>query len=289
MPVGSMLGSTFQFVFETQLENLQSGDRFYYLSRTAGLHFGTELEQTTFSQMVMANTDVTHLPADIFGTPTWTLEVDPTKQFTGLNDPGPDLIQGTPDDVVGPDGISGNSDPTRATDPTGGIAINGTEIAPVVIRDNPDTLGPDSNYLQYTGENHVVLGGTAGDDIIKSGIGDDTLYGDAGNDRLDGGAGDDHVFGGDGDDIINSGGGTDVLDGGAGNDVIIESHSVVPIDIPNFIFGGTGKDFIVTSDDISQVFAGSGDDFILSGIPLRFGQGAKTNLPLQGDDGDDWI
>src|SRR5262249_55227964 len=40
MPFGSMLGSTFQFVFETQLENLQSGDRFYYLSRTAGLNFG---------------------------------------------------------------------------------------------------------------------------------------------------------------------------------------------------------------------------------------------------------
>src|SRR5262249_8686931 len=37
MPFGSMLGSTFQFVFETQLENLQNGDRFYYLSRTAGL------------------------------------------------------------------------------------------------------------------------------------------------------------------------------------------------------------------------------------------------------------
>src|SRR5215831_9992749 len=62
MPFGSMLGSTFQFVFETQLENLQSGDRFYYLSRTAGLHFGAELEANSFAQLVMANTDVTHLP-----------------------------------------------------------------------------------------------------------------------------------------------------------------------------------------------------------------------------------
>src|SRR5262249_4049289 len=41
MPFGGVLGSTFNFVFETQLENLQNGDRFYYLSRTAGLHFGT--------------------------------------------------------------------------------------------------------------------------------------------------------------------------------------------------------------------------------------------------------
>ena len=84
MPFGGMLGSTFNFVFETQLESLQDGDRFYYLSRTAGLHFLTELENNSFSKLVMANTDVTHLPDAIFSTPTWTLEVDPTKQHTGL-------------------------------------------------------------------------------------------------------------------------------------------------------------------------------------------------------------
>ena len=33
MAFGGMLGSTFSFVFELQLENLQDGDRFYYLSR----------------------------------------------------------------------------------------------------------------------------------------------------------------------------------------------------------------------------------------------------------------
>ena len=32
MPFGGLLGSTFNFVFETQLENLQYGDRLYYLS-----------------------------------------------------------------------------------------------------------------------------------------------------------------------------------------------------------------------------------------------------------------
>ncbi len=34
MPFGGMLGSTFTFVFELQIEKLQNGDRFYYLSRT---------------------------------------------------------------------------------------------------------------------------------------------------------------------------------------------------------------------------------------------------------------
>ena len=38
MPFGGMLGSTFNFVFEVQLEKLQNGDRFYYLQRLDGLH-----------------------------------------------------------------------------------------------------------------------------------------------------------------------------------------------------------------------------------------------------------
>src|SRR5262249_17296891 len=256
MPFGSMLGSTFQFVFETQLENLQSGDRFYYLSPTAGLHFGAERENNSFAELVMANTDVVHLPADIFSTPTWTLEVAAATQFTGL-------------------GVDGRADPTTVDDPTGGIVINGVEIAPVVIRDNPATPGPDTNYLQYTGENPLVLGGTAGNDILISGDGDDTLYGDAGNDRLDGGAGDDTVRGGAGDDIITSGGGNDVLQGEGGNDVIIESHSLPPAEASNIIIGGDGKDFIAMSDDISLIFGGQGDDFIVSAMDVRFGQGAK--------------
>jgi Ca2+-binding RTX toxin-like protein len=282
-PFGSMLGPTFQFVFETQLENLQNGDRFYYLDRTAGMHFGIELELDSFAKLVMANTDVTHLPAQIFSTPAWTLEVDPTRQFTGLGADGRADPTFADDQAVGEQSVilAGLNNPT---------IINGVEIAPLVIRDNPDTVGPDTNYLHYTGNSPVVLGGTENNDIIIAGASDqDTIYGDGGNDRLDGGAGDDHVFGGAGDDIITSGGGTDVLDGGDGNDVIIESHSNLPLDIPNLLLGGLGQDFFVTTDDISQIFAGPGNDFILAGIPSLFGQGARTNLPEEGDEGDDWI
>ena len=64
MPFGGLLGSTFNFVFETQLEALQNGDRFYYLARTAGMNFLTELENNSFAKLIMANTDTTHLPAD---------------------------------------------------------------------------------------------------------------------------------------------------------------------------------------------------------------------------------
>src|SRR5262249_31093655 len=62
MPFGGLLGSTFNFVFENQLEKLQDADRFYYLERTSGLSFGNELESNSFAKLIMANTDATHLP-----------------------------------------------------------------------------------------------------------------------------------------------------------------------------------------------------------------------------------
>ncbi|NUU38985.1 peroxidase family protein [Pseudomonas sp. C2B4] len=252
MPFGGMLGSTFNFVFETQLEALQNGDRFYYLSRTAGLNFGTELENNSFAKLIMLNSDVTHLSNTVFLTPTFTLEVDQTRQFTGL-------------------GANGTADPT------GGLMIDGVEIVKLVVRDNPDTPGGDSNYLRYNGEDHVVLGGTAGNDIIISGDGDDTLYGDGGNDILEGGAGNDAVLGGAGDDIITDSFGDNRLEGNAGNDVIIAGSMLAA---GNLILGGDGQDFIITTEDISTTFGGQGDDFIL---------GAKTNLPPTGNEGDDWI
>src|SRR5262245_20781285 len=240
----------------------------------------------------MANTDVVHLPADIFSTPTWTLEVEKARQFNAnVVLPGPDGIFGP---GVGADGIQGTADDTPSddvSDPKADPVVVGpfAALIPLVIRDNPATPGPDTNYLQYTGEDHVVLGGTSGNDIILSGAGDDTLYGDAGNDRLDGGAGDDNVFGGTGDDIIFSGGGNDVIRGEAGNDVIIESHSMPPREARTIHLGGDGKDFIAMSDDISLIFGGQGDDFIVSGMNVKFGQGAKVNLPPTGNEGDDWI
>ena len=57
MAFGGMLGSTFTFVFENQLEKLQEGDRFYYLSRTQGLNLLNELEADSFAELVMRNTD----------------------------------------------------------------------------------------------------------------------------------------------------------------------------------------------------------------------------------------
>ena len=244
MPFGGLLGSTFNFVFETQLESLQNGDRFYYLARTAGLDFAAALENNSFSSLIMRNTNATHLPKDVFSTPTWILEVDAARQFTGL-------------------GVDGRADPT-----------GGTDLIPLVIRDNPETAAVETNYLRYTGGDHVVLGGTSGNDTIIASIGDDNLYGDEGNDRLEGGDGVDNIMGGAGDDIITDLGGDDVIKGEAGNDVIQGGNGI------NILFGDLGQDFIITGEDISTTFAGDGNDFVL---------GTLRNLETIGGTGNDWL
>ncbi|MCK1511250.1 M10 family metallopeptidase C-terminal domain-containing protein [Bradyrhizobium sp. 190] len=258
MPFGGMLGSTFNFVFEVQMEMLQSGDRFYYLQRLDGLHLFGEMENNSFAAMMMRNTDATHLPSDVFSTPGLILEVDQTRQFNDLDGDGA----------------------LESTDPVGtGI------LTQLVIRNDPSTAGPDTGYLRYTGGDHVVLGGTdpgpvgafnpSGEDTLISGIGDDTLYGDGGNDYLDGGFGNDILNGGDGDDIIVDAGGDDNIKAGSGNDVV---HAGPGLDL---VMGGAGQDFIfLGTDEGSEVFAGEGNDFIY---------GNKNAERILGNEGNDWI
>ena len=253
-PFGGLLGSTFNFVFENQLEKLQDGDRFYYLERTDGLSFGAELETNSFAKLIMANTDATHLPGLVFSTPAFTLEVGSVASSS----PGWAL-----------DG--------RA-DPTGGVSIGTTELSPLVIRDNPNTGPGYTHYLRYTGD-HINAGrscSAAPKAMTSSSPATRRrhLWGDGGNDHLDGGYGNDQLRGGDGDDIITDLGGDDNIQGGDGNDVIQGGNGV------NLILGGFGKDFIVTGEDASEAFGGQGNDFIL---------GSKANEQDIGNEGDDWI
>src|SRR5262249_57039431 len=144
-----------------------NNDRLYYLHRTAGMDFLPELENNSFANLIMANTDTTHLPGEVFKTPDFFLELDQTKQFNA---------------GLGPDGHA---------DPVGTNAL-----IPLVMRDNPDTVGPDTNYLRYNGDliGGSVLGGTdpgnpanpSGNDILIGGNGGVTAYGVGGQDQSGG-------------------------------------------------------------------------------------------------------
>ena len=170
MPFGGMLGSTFNAVFEAQLEMLQDADRFYYLTRTQGLNFLNELENNAFSKLILANTD--------------------------LLQPGPDGIKGTEDDVVprhiGVDSFAKydhileiNQANQSEPDPTGNDPVLEALGLGKVQRDNPATPGADEHFIRFTGGEHVVIGGTNENDTIISDFGDDAIWGDAGNDRIE--------------------------------------------------------------------------------------------------------
>lgn len=248
LPFGGMLGSTFNFVFEVQMEQLQNADRFYYLQRLDGLHLFSEMEGNSFASMIMRHTNATHLPSDVFSVPGLILEVDRTKQFNDLNGDGT----------------------LESTDPTGGGILT-----PLVVRNNPSTVGPDNNYLRYTGDEHVVLGGTEGADILIASEGDDTLFGDGGNDTMEGGAGNDIFNAGAGDDIVRDLGGDDNIKLEDGHDVVNTGPGL------DLVMGGRGQDFIVLGNDAgTEVFAGEGNDFILGNI---------TAERILGNEGDDWI
>ena len=51
---GGLLGSTFNYVFENQLTDLQNGDRLYYLARTPGMNLRAQLEGNSFAEMIDA-------------------------------------------------------------------------------------------------------------------------------------------------------------------------------------------------------------------------------------------
>ncbi|QDZ13222.1 heme peroxidase [Devosia ginsengisoli] len=260
MPFGGFLGSTFNAVFEAQLEMLQDLDRFYYLTRTQGLNLLNELENNAFSKLIMANTDMTN--------------------------PGPDGVRGTEDDEVnyhvGVDSFA-KHDYVLHVDPTKQVGADPTHEDPAlnalgltkVQRDNLATSGPDANYIRFIGGEHVVIGGTEGDDTIIADYGDDAIWGGGGNDRIEGGAGVDLIIGGAGDDIITDSGDTgDFIKGEDGDDVIANANGL------DILMGGDGKDVFLVGVDATEVFAGEGDDFILGGADIDF---------LMGNEGDDWI
>ena len=254
---GGMLGSTFNYVFEFQMEALQFGDRMYYLTRTQGTNFLNNLEPNTFADMVMRNTALgdiysTHVNGQLFTTPDHIIELDRGIAQTDYDaGAGIDPMWDVPNPILGPKVVR---------DYTGSSVVDGTH----------DFGG----YLRVQGGEHYVLGGTEGADRIWGDSGIDTLWGDGGNDYLNGMTESDDVFGGAGDDVIEDPFGDDVLRGNDGNDVVTSARGA------DLLFGNAGQDYIVVGQDAGEVFGGTGTDFILGGAGKDF---------LMGNEGDDWI
>jgi Ca2+-binding RTX toxin-like protein len=269
---GGMLGTTFNYVFEFQMESLQFGDRFYYLTRTQGTNFLNNLEPNTFADIVMRNTDLgdqysTHLYGQLFVTPDHIIELDrgiAQEDYNGAapgSDPVWDGSNPIMEGILGPKVVRG-----YLAGDVPGYAGNGDMTA---------NGHDEGGYLRVIGGEHYVLGGTEGADVIYGDSGMDTIWGDGGNDYINGGTEADDVFGGAGDDVIEDPFGEgDVLRGNDGNDVITAAGGA------DLLFGNAGQDYIALGADAAEVFGGEGTDFILGGAGKDF---------LLGNEGSDWI
>ncbi len=164
----------------------------------------------------------------------------------------------------------------------------------------------------------TTFNGTAGDDILQSGIGQAVLFGYEGNDRLTGSTNDDSLYGGDGSDILIGGAGNDVIiggdttadlrdvayggdgddsiDGGYGNDELrgdAGNDNIAGGFGADTVIGGTGNDVLTGSAYGDVIFGGDGFDFINGGFGhdrVNGGTGADRFYHLGiFDHGSDWI
>ncbi len=254
---GSMLGSTFNAVFETQLENLQFGDRFYYLSRLNGTNLLSQLENNSFGALISRNTDAKDLPFDVFATPDCTIDLSGVAAGGAL-----------------PSVAHCGEGASLVREPNGTIRFRGPQHVHVVGTSGDDRLQTD--------EGDDTIHGTGGSDRLEGGDGVDALLGGDGPDFITDAFGDDVVKGGAGNDRINPGPGIDLVFGGPGRDFVVhgtdgdESFAGLHDD---FVRGGSGND----------VIAGNyGDDWLEGGNGFDLIQGDNANNmqddPAGGDD-----
>ncbi len=204
-PFGGMLGSTFNYVFERQLEDLQFGDRFYYLFRNQGNQLFAAARGNSFSGLIQRNTDATLLPADIFAVQ------DP---FIDLDEPARPRCR--------PASCGCRTGPTAGT-----VTSTSRSTARRRTAEHDKIRG---------GQGDDSLWGYAGDDRIEGGSGNDSLIGGAGNDILTDTFGDDNIKGGCGQRRHQRRApGDDLILGGHGHDFVITGSEF------KTVFAGTGR------------------------------------------------
>jgi len=264
---GGLLGSTFNYVFENQMADLQNGDRLYYIPRTAGMNLLSELEGNSFAELIQRNTEGTDsLKADAFAT------ADCRFQLKNLS--------GTAAGFSAQAALSGDGS-TVADD----VTTTDCDESKLLMRQPDGTIQyRQVNSVDPPGINkQSVYNGTPGVDRIWGGNDNDTIWGNAGNDVIEGGGGNDVVLGGDGNDIITDSAGADILKGGPGNDAIDGGIG------NDLILGGDGQDFTSGGGNDNETFGGPGNDFIMAGGGTDTVFGGAADDWMEGGSGQDLL
>jgi hypothetical protein len=262
-PFGGMLGTTFNYIFEHQLENLQNADRFYYLERLDGLNLLAQMEGNSFAELITRNTTLAGAGADVFGElfASGELILQPNGTFRYLG-PAHVIWNGT---VNGDRIVSSEGDDTVRGD------SGNDRIETGAGNDNP--IGGDGDDILTDTFGDDVMKGGRGNDAIAGGSGPfDLLQGNEGDDFIIGGTDASEVFGGPGDDVIYVGAGLSETSGGAGDDWVESSNSPA-----NVIIGDENNQFqndpngghdVLLAGKADDDFDSEGGDDILVGTVI---------------------
>ncbi|WP_193315211.1 peroxidase family protein [Nostocoides sp. F2B08] len=264
-PFGGMLGSTFNFVFEEQMEALQFGDRFYYLFRNQGNQLFAALEASSFTALIERTTDASNLPANIFAVQ------DPVIQLEGITQPYPGTLRQDPDGTwrwVGDEHVE----------------IHGTPADDRIRVDEGDdsVKAKDGNDIVEGGAGNDILAGGDGNDVLTDLFGDDVLKGEWGNDVLNSGPGFDILHGGPGHDFVANGGDIDTVFAGDGNDVVLGQTGRMNV------FAGEDEDWVEGSRHADLLQGDNANQFqndVIGGNDVVIGR--EGNDDIEGEGGDD--
>ncbi len=259
---GGLVGELFHVIIRDQFIAVRAGDAHWHEANPLP-EIAADLKLGTLAEIIMANTDIGDIQADVFLAYDRQGGGGGDDRLTGGGER--DLLLGLDGDdrlfgLDGDDQLEGGRGDDRMH---GG---DGDDLA----------LGDVGDDRMHGGDGDDSLFGEAGDDRIDGGDGDDWIEGGHGDDRLAGGDGDDGMLGGDGDDRIDGGAGHDELWGGAGDDRLVGGAG------GDTLLGGDGDDVLFGNGGADVLNGGAGDDLLIGG------RGADTFV-FAGSFGDDRI
>jgi peroxidase len=263
---GAQLGPVFAWIVADQFQRTRTADdSFGKLADTLDSALVEEIANTGLRDLILRNTDITHLQADPFYHADRVMGQETNDLIWGSDKADLIMGMGGQDMLMGGDGRDALFGGDGADHLRGGMAADELQG-----QDGNDTLsGWKGDDVLLGGAGHDQLFGSFGQDAMDGGTGNDTLRGGMGSDTLNGGEGDDlltgwkgddQLAGGDGDDQLLGGAGRDTLDGGNGNDELRGGAG------PDRLNGGTGSDQLYGGYGADTLDGGAGNDFLHGGV-----------------------
>ncbi|MCS3744356.1 peroxidase family protein [Rhizobium sp. BK661] len=314
------LGTTFNAIFEDQMERLMDGDRFYYIYRLqTALNIDTDLGHAIvteqFKDIIERTTGAIHLNGDVMGYADSNIELARTiVPGTALRAVRGELILDINGNSVAANmgDLKYDANHQLITQDYQNAHAYGALLSSYAATPNGiDVVGGAANlgYGIYSGFGNGIVGngglitksnsdlgttrtfirdfrpdmGENPDGTPASGYNShEVIAGTDNDDWIDAGNGDDTVYGDRGDDVLDGKAGADHLYGGDGQDVIYGG------DIEDFLDGGTGDDIVyagTSAGALDVVIGGGGNDKLYgeAGIDEIYGGSGDDYIDAGGD------